>query len=92
MTHFYIICQYLKLKLRNTNNSIRNSFEKKYKMTNNRMNNILISMNSIISEIETYNYDFWSKYMIVLILVITHKLKDILISLDFIIMICGLSI
>ncbi len=35
MTYFYIICLYLKLKLRNANNSIRKSFEKKYKMTNN---------------------------------------------------------
>ncbi len=42
-----------------------------YKMSNNKMKNILISINSIISEIETYNKDFWSKYMmIVLILVI----------------------
>ncbi len=71
MTYFYIICLYLKLKLRNANNCIRNSFEKKYKMTKNRMKNILISLSSIISEIETYNNDFWSKHlMIVLILVI----------------------
>jgi hypothetical protein len=69
--YFYIICLYLKLKLRNANNSITKSFEKKYKMTYNRMKNILKSMNSIISEINTYNNDLWSKYlMIVLILVI----------------------
>jgi hypothetical protein len=43
MTYFYIICLYLKLKLRNTNNSIRKCFEKKDKMTNHRMKNILIS-------------------------------------------------
>jgi hypothetical protein len=71
MTYFYIICLYLKLKLRNANNSIRKSFEKKYKMNNHRMKNILKSFNSIISEINTYNNDFWSKYlMIVLIIVI----------------------
>jgi hypothetical protein len=71
MTYFYIICLYLKLKLRNANNSIRKGFEKKYKMTYYRMKNILISLNSIISEINTYNNDLWSKYlMIVLILVI----------------------
>ncbi len=71
MTYFYIVCLYLKLKLKNANNSIRKSFEKMYKMTNNRMKNIFKSLNSIISEIETYNNDFWSKYlMFVLILVI----------------------
>jgi hypothetical protein len=71
MTYFYIICLYLKLKLRNANNCMRKSFEKKYKMTNYQMKNVLISMDSIISEINTYNNDFWSKHlMIVLTLVI----------------------
>jgi hypothetical protein len=71
MTYFCIICLYLKLKLRNANNSIRKSFEKKYKMKNHRMKNILISLNSIASEMNTYNNDLWSKYlMIVLMLVI----------------------
>ena len=41
MTYFYIICLYLKLKLRNVNNSIRKSFVRKYKMTNCKMKNIL---------------------------------------------------
>jgi hypothetical protein len=71
MTYFYIICLYLKLKMRNANNSIRKTFEKKYKMNNYRMKNILKSLNSIISELNTYNNDFWSKYlMIVLIMLI----------------------
>jgi hypothetical protein len=72
MTYFYIICLYLKLKLRNANNSIRKSFETKFKMTYNKMNNILKTLNSTISEINTYNNDLWSMYlMIVLMLVIT---------------------
>jgi hypothetical protein len=72
MTYFYIICLYLKLKLRNANNSIRKSFETKLKVSYNKMNNILNSLDSIISEINAYNNDLWSKYlMIVLMLVIT---------------------
>jgi hypothetical protein len=71
MTYFYIICLYLKLKLRNINNSITKSFDRKFKMTNNKMKNILKSLDSIISEINIHNNDFWSKYlMIVLMLVI----------------------
>ncbi len=71
MTYFYIICLYLKLKLRNANYSIKESFEKKFKMTNHRMKNILKTLDSIIFEINTYNNDFWSKYlMFVLMLVI----------------------
>jgi hypothetical protein len=71
MTYFYIICLYLKLKLRNINNSITKSFDRKFKMTNNKMKNILKSLDPIISEINIHNNDFWSKYlMIVLMLVI----------------------
>jgi hypothetical protein len=69
MTYFYIICLYLKLKLRNANNSIRKSFEKKYKMNNYRMKNILKSLNSIVSEINTYNNDFWSKYLMIVLII-----------------------
>jgi hypothetical protein len=72
MTYFYIICLYLKLKLRNANNSITKSFDRKFKMTNYKMKNILKSLDSIISEINIHNNDFWSKYlMIVLMLIIT---------------------
>jgi hypothetical protein len=68
MVYFYIICLYLKLKLRNANNSITKCFEKKYKMTNNRMKNILKSLNSIAREINTYNNDFWSKFLMIVLI------------------------
>ncbi len=76
MIYFYIICLYLKLKLRNANNSIRKSFEKKYKLTNHRMKNILISLDSIISEINTYNNDLWSKYLMIVLI-------SVILALDF---------
>jgi hypothetical protein len=75
-TYFYIICLYLKLKLRNVNNSIRKGFEKKYKMTNHKMKNILISLDSIISEINTYNNDLWSKYLMIVLI-------SVILALDF---------
>jgi hypothetical protein len=68
MTYFYILCLYLKLKLRNANNSITKSFEKKYKMTNYKMKNILKSLDSIISEINIHNNDFWSKYLMIVLM------------------------
>jgi hypothetical protein len=70
MTYFYIICLYLKLKLRNANNSIRISFEKKCKMSYRIMKNILKSLDSIISEINTYNNDFWSKYLMFVLMTV----------------------
>jgi hypothetical protein len=71
VTYFYIICLYLKLKLINANNSMRKVFEKKYKMNNYKMKNILKSLNSIISEINTYNNDFWSKYLMIVLIIVT---------------------
>jgi hypothetical protein len=78
LSYFYIICLYLKLKLRNAKNSIRKSFEKKYKMSNHRMKNILKSLNSIISEINTYNNDFWSKYLMIVLIIVTIALDLVL--------------
>jgi hypothetical protein len=77
MTYFYIICLYLKLKLRNANNSITKSFDNKYKMTYYRMKNILNSLDSIISEINIYNNDIWSKYLMIF-------LVSVIITLDLI--------
>ncbi len=68
MTHFYIICLYLKLKLRNANKCITKSFYRKYKMTIRKMKKILKSLNSIISEINTYNNDFWSKQLMIVLM------------------------
>jgi len=65
MTYFYIICLYLKIKLKNSYNSIIKIFEGKYKMNNYKMMNILKSLNSIILEIDNYNNDFWCKYLII---------------------------
>jgi hypothetical protein len=57
MTYFYIICFYLEWKLRNVNNNIKGNFNKKFRMTDNKMKNILKSLNSIAREINTYNND-----------------------------------
>jgi hypothetical protein len=77
MTYFYIICLYLKLKLKNANNNIRKSYENKYKMTYYRMKNILKSLDSVISEINTYNNDIWSKYLMIFVV-------SVIIILDFV--------
>ncbi len=78
MTYFYIICLYLKLKLTNANNSIRKSFEKKCKTNYYTMKKILKSLNSIISEINTYNNDFWSKYLMVVLIIVIIVLDLVL--------------
>jgi hypothetical protein len=72
LIYFYIICLYLKLKLRNANNCIIKICDRMFKINNHRMKNILELFNSINSEINTYNNEYWSEYlMIVLVLIIT---------------------
>jgi hypothetical protein len=83
MTYFYIICLYLKLKLRDANISITKSFEKKYKMTSNRMKNILVSLNSIISEISTYNNDLWSMHLMIVLISVILELDLVLFEAVF---------
>jgi hypothetical protein len=70
ITYFYIVCLYFKLKLRNTNDSIRKSFERKYKLNNNRIKNILKCLDSIISEINIHNNEFWSKYLMIVLMIV----------------------
>ncbi len=60
MTYFYIICLYLKFKLRNGNNNVRKIFWNKRYITYNKMKNILKPLNSIASEINTYSNNLWS--------------------------------
>ncbi len=43
-----------------------------------RMKNILKSLNSIISEINTYNNDFWSKYLMVVLIIVIIALDLVL--------------
>jgi hypothetical protein len=43
-----------------------------------RMKNILKSLNSIISEINTYNNDFWSKYLMVVLIIIIISIDLVL--------------
>jgi hypothetical protein len=47
-------------------------------MNNYRMKNILKSFNSIISEINTYNNDFWSKYLMVVLIMFVIALDLVL--------------
>jgi hypothetical protein len=53
-------------------------FNKKYRMTNSKIKNILESLNSIAREINTYNNDFWSKYLIIFLILILFVLDLVL--------------
>jgi hypothetical protein len=83
LIYFYIICLYLKLKLRNANNCIRKICDTKFKMNHHNMKNILKLLNSINSEINTYNNEYWSKYLIIVLMLIITALDLLLFQTIF---------
>jgi hypothetical protein len=83
LIYFYIICLYLKLKLRNVNNCIRKSCDTKFKINNHKMKNILKLLNSINSEVNTYNNEFWSKYLMIFLVLIIIALDLLLFETIF---------
>jgi hypothetical protein len=63
--YFYIICYYLRLKLRNINNEIviknrRNSILSEFQVF---VKYVTRSLSSIYMEIKEYNDNYWSKFM-----------------------------
>ena len=50
------------------------ALRKSKKMNKHRMKNILKSLNLIISEINTYNNDFWSKYLMIVLTIVAIAL------------------
>jgi len=70
MIYFYIICYYLKIKLRNANNYVRKIFGRKMKVNRLNIKNILHTINAIHREINEYNTDYWSIYLMIVIMLI----------------------
>ena len=61
--YFYLICYYLKIKLKTINESIRKLIKNKCSLNNNLLYNIMRSTNSIYSEIDDCNNNYWSLYL-----------------------------
>jgi hypothetical protein len=62
ISYFYLICHYLKLKLKRVNKEIK--FRIKSKITYNNSKEIIDSLTSIYLEIDDYNRNYWSKYLL----------------------------
>jgi hypothetical protein len=63
MVYFYLICYYIKIKTRECNNKIGNYLKNRIILNNKRAKNLITELNSIYSEIEDYNQNYWSKYL-----------------------------
>ena len=60
LIYFYILCRYLRLKLKNLNESV---LQMKRGIRFIRIQNILHSFNEIYLEINEYNTTYWSKFL-----------------------------
>jgi hypothetical protein len=63
MVYFCLICYYLRIKTNECNNKIRNYLKNRIALNNKRAKNLITELNSIYSEIEDYNENYWSKYL-----------------------------
>jgi len=61
--YFYLICRYIKIKIRELNEEINFKKEKGLKFSNVFLTRIIRSLNQIYSEINEYDTTFWSKYI-----------------------------
>jgi hypothetical protein len=64
VAYFYLVCNYLKIKLREVNNELINKIGKRIRITNARTIILIKKLSSIYSEIDDYNNNFWSKYLL----------------------------
>jgi hypothetical protein len=63
MVYFYLICYYITIKTKECNNKIRNYIKNRIALNDKRAKNLITELNSIYSEIEDYNHNFWSQYL-----------------------------
>jgi hypothetical protein len=63
MVYFFLICYYITIKTKECNNKIRNYIKNRIALNNKRAKNLMTELNSIYSEIEDFNQNYWSKYL-----------------------------
>ena len=61
--YFYLICSYLKIKIKELNRKLFTILKKRTYLKRKITLKIIRSLNSIYSEINEYNTKFWSKYL-----------------------------
>ena len=81
--YFYIICSYIKIKIKELNENILIMIKKKRFSNRNIMMKMIRSLNSLYSEINEYNTKFWSKYLLSIWLIMGSLINIILYLLLF---------
>jgi hypothetical protein len=63
IVYFFLICYYIRIKTKECNNKIRYYIKNRIALNNKRAKSLMTDLNSIYSEIEDYNQNFWSQYL-----------------------------
>jgi hypothetical protein len=77
LTYFYLICQYLKFKVRNINTTIE-LYTKRCNIGKENLKQILETSISIHSEIHEYNKIYWSKFAVILLVFFVTFMNTVL--------------
>jgi len=64
VVYFYLVCHYVKIKLREVNDKLSNKIKNNMRVTSYHFIQIIRDLSSIYSEINDYNNNFWSKYLL----------------------------
>jgi len=64
VVYFYLMCHYIKIKLKEINNDLGLKMKSGRRITNINIRKIIQNLSQIYSEIYYYNDNYWSKYLL----------------------------
>ncbi len=84
VVYFYFICRYIRIKLKNSNELISQTLKKSQKTSLLSIERVINSLDSIYVEIDDYNSNFWSKYLLIIWLIFGSYIVTCLFCLLFV--------
>jgi hypothetical protein len=74
VVYYYLICRYLKIKLKKSNELISQTLKKSQKTSLLSIERIINSLDLSYVEIDDYNSNFWSKYLLTIWLILGSQI------------------
>jgi hypothetical protein len=84
VVYYYFICRYLKIKLKKSNQLISQTLKKSQKTSLLSIERVINSLDSSYVEIDDYNSNFWSKYLLTIWLIFGSQIVIALYCLLFV--------
>jgi hypothetical protein len=84
VVYYYFICRYLKIKLKMSNELISQTLKKSHKTSLLSIERVINSLDSSYVEIDEYNSNIWSKYLLTIWLILGSEIVTALYCLLFV--------